>query len=568
MWTEWIFIGLLVLPCAVSTSQPKPIKVRFSSVNLRNVLHWLPGNDSLDTKFTVQYAVYGKPIKNAEGKSEIWRPVQECRKITRTWCDLSNETKAEEQGYFARVRAIGSQSSSTWVVTPRFDPKSETVFGAPEVSVEIENNSAIISLKGPMRYLSNTARLHPMKEVYPHMSYNLSIHNTHLNQVQYIPVVTSPYKYQLMEYNTKYCFSAKTRFLTIQMKSKSSVWHCITTPKDPVIEQLQSSLVGIVVPGLCICMFVVIGYILYHYLTGNDQKIPRTLKQPSFYPPPLKYATDITHLVTITEQPQFSKPLPVIDLNPPPIYTPPNPKDDLEGDYGSVSREGDGHEERDNQNITTCDHASPSAGVYAPQVNTCNCRSLAHAGHQLQTPEQTEAVSLIQMHLWPQVNTTLPLRPHAPVLSSQESVAGESSGLFISRNSFTGLFDLHLNLHKQKEAEEGRRTSGKEKGGQEERSSSENVPLLSGYAPWNITNVPPVQSDESDYSAEYSCVVIQPPAETAEQSESTNGREGGYVPISWSSETSQLELPQPEGGEEITGDSIFNGKWGLVLLNE
>lgn len=69
---------------------------------------------------------YGAPIKNAEGKSEIWRPVQECRKITRTWCDLSNETKAEEQGYFARVRAIGPQSSSTWAVTPRFDPKSES----------------------------------------------------------------------------------------------------------------------------------------------------------------------------------------------------------------------------------------------------------------------------------------------------------------------------------------------------------------------------------------------------------------------------------------------------------
>lgn len=273
--------------------------------------------------------------------------------------------------------------------------------------------------------------------------------------------------------------------------------------------------------------------------------------------------------MTVTEQPhQSTKTLTVIDLTPPPIYTPENPKDDLEGDYGSVSREGGGHEERDNQNIATCAHSSPSAGGYAPQVNTCDCRSLAHAGCLSQTPEQTEATSLLQRHLWPQVNATLPLCPQAPVLSSQESVAGESSGLFISRNPFTGLFDLQLNLHEQEEAEEGRRRDGKEKGGQEERSGSENVPLLSGYAPWNITSVPPVQSDESDYSAEYSCVVIQAPAETAEQSESRNGREGGYMPVSWSSETSQLGLPQPGGGEEITGDSIFNEKWGLVLLNE
>lgn len=278
---------------------------------------------------------------------------------------------------------------------------------------------------------------------------------------------------------------------------------------------------------------------------------------------------DITHLVTVTEQPyQSPKPLPVIDLKTPPRYTPQNCKDDLEDDYGSVSTEGGGHEERENQNIVSCDHSRPSAGVYAPQVNTFDCRSLAHAGCQSQTQEQTEAISLLQMHLWPQVNTTLPLRAQAPVLSSQDSVAGESSGLFISRNPFTGLFDLYLNLHKQKEAEEGRQTDGKEKGVQEERSNSENVPLLSAYAPWNITNGPPVQSEESDYSSEYSCVVIQPPAETAEQSELRDEREEGNVPFSWSSKTSQLGLPQPEGGEEITGDSIFNGKWGLVLLNE
>lgn len=42
---------------SVSTSPPEPIEVSFSSVNLRNVLHWLPGDDSPDTIFTVEYAV-------------------------------------------------------------------------------------------------------------------------------------------------------------------------------------------------------------------------------------------------------------------------------------------------------------------------------------------------------------------------------------------------------------------------------------------------------------------------------------------------------------------------------
>lgn len=57
-------------------------------------------------------------------------------------------------------------------------------FGPPVVSIEIENNSAIVTMKGPIRYQPNHEEpvVH-MANLYPQMMYNLSIHNTHRNQM-------------------------------------------------------------------------------------------------------------------------------------------------------------------------------------------------------------------------------------------------------------------------------------------------------------------------------------------------------------------------------------------------
>lgn len=46
---------------------------------------------------------------------------------------------------------------------------------------------------------------------------------------------------------------------------------------DPIISQLKWVVVGIVVLMLCVCVIVVIGYILYHYLMGIGQETPYTL---------------------------------------------------------------------------------------------------------------------------------------------------------------------------------------------------------------------------------------------------------------------------------------------------
>lgn len=67
---------------------------------------------------------YGDTIQGNKGKRVNWREVQHCTDIPRSWCDLSNETRDEEQGYHARVRTVGRKE---WVVTHRrFDPKLDS----------------------------------------------------------------------------------------------------------------------------------------------------------------------------------------------------------------------------------------------------------------------------------------------------------------------------------------------------------------------------------------------------------------------------------------------------------
>ncbi|XP_056150154.1 interleukin-20 receptor subunit alpha [Lampris incognitus] len=303
MWRIVVMLHLAVVSSKVSCSPSSPGKVFFSSMNLRNVLHWYPENDTQqNVHFTVQYAIYGDRFEGSGERQVYWRVVQQCKDIEWTWCDLTNETQDLEQGYYARVRAVVKKRSSKWMVTERrFDPKSDTSFGPPLVSFVMEGNSAIFTLRGPMRYQPNNHNPEiSMAILYPHMSYNLSVHNTRHNQTQYITFASSQYKYGLMEYDTEYCFSAKTRFLSMPVRCQPSAWDCITTPPDPVIGEMQKMVVGIVIPSLCLCMLGVSGYLLHRSMSAKGQKWPLILELNPQKSPPLTFCPENLNLILIS----------------------------------------------------------------------------------------------------------------------------------------------------------------------------------------------------------------------------------------------------------------------------
>ncbi|XP_062364922.1 interleukin-22 receptor subunit alpha-1 [Cinclus cinclus] len=108
----------------VTTERPSCLKhAAFSSTNFENILTWETEADiPPGTVFDVQYKQYGE---------KSWLSKRECQSITQLFCNLSRETENYREHFYGRVRARGC--SSSWVRSERFEPRKETVIGAPQV---------------------------------------------------------------------------------------------------------------------------------------------------------------------------------------------------------------------------------------------------------------------------------------------------------------------------------------------------------------------------------------------------------------------------------------------------
>ncbi|XP_066191143.1 interleukin-22 receptor subunit alpha-1 [Sylvia atricapilla] len=108
----------------VTTERPSCLKrAAFSSTNFENILTWETEADiPPGTVFDVQYKQYGE---------KSWHTKKECQSITQLFCNLSQETENFREHFYGRVRATGC--SPSWVRSERFEPRKETIIGAPQV---------------------------------------------------------------------------------------------------------------------------------------------------------------------------------------------------------------------------------------------------------------------------------------------------------------------------------------------------------------------------------------------------------------------------------------------------
>nr|ACN11305.1 Interleukin-20 receptor alpha chain precursor [Salmo salar] len=263
------------------SSVARPEGVHFNSMNLRNIVKWHPGKDAQnDTHYTVEYAIYGDRMDGGARRVR-WRVKKQCRNIPQTWCDLSNETTDLDEGYFARVKALGKNRSSKWTLTEKsFEPKADTTFGPPLVKLVVKENSVTVKLKGPMRWKTgNITKDYSLLKFYPQMTYNLSVYDNRSNKTQHFTVENRSFEYRLLAYETQYCFSAKAQVLSLILACHASEWQCLTTSKDPFYGQLLLMLLGAVVPSvICLFMLILVGCLVYHFVCGNKQKSPPFLE--------------------------------------------------------------------------------------------------------------------------------------------------------------------------------------------------------------------------------------------------------------------------------------------------
>ncbi|XP_021467514.2 interleukin-20 receptor subunit alpha isoform X2 [Oncorhynchus mykiss] len=384
-----------------------PEGVHFNSVNLRNIAKWHPGKDTPnDTHYTVEYAIYGDRMDS--GATQVrWRVKNQCRDIPQTQCDLSNETTDLDEGYFARVKAVGTNLSSKWAFTEkRFDPKADTTFGPPLVKLVLKENSVTVKLKGPMRWKTgNMTKEYSLLKIYPQMTYNLSVYDNRSNKT----------------------------VLSLPIPWHASEWQCLTTPKDPFYDQLLLMLMGAIVPSvICLFMLILAGCLFYYFVCGNKQKSPPFLEILDVQNPPQTFCPEHTVTVNVVLV-NIAKPMELIAIKPNNIPTLIHQTEwELELPYTSQQapgieppKEGSCEDEFDEAQPEHLDYGFVGAAPAMPEVRESEASDI----------EKTRPLRLSQ------VNPYIAQRC-AP--GSQEPVENVLTGMCLDMDPKTGLFRMPL----------------------------------------------------------------------------------------------------------------------------
>ncbi|NXS60275.1 I20RA protein, partial [Brachypteracias leptosomus] len=252
-------------------SLPNPRNVHFESVNMKNVLHWsAPEGTGDGVLYKVKYSIYGV------GK---WIRKPECRNITRTWCDLSNETSDYEEQYYASVKAFLNGMCSEWMETTRFNPLTDTKIDPPMVSVSSTEKSISIILTAPEKWKGSPKEDSvSLLQVFPGLQYNVSVLNKKTKKRWFFSISNNTLVVPWLEPGTAYCVSAQIHVTTPLLNSGFSKEHCIATLKDEMAEETITIIFGYILPIILAVLFISMAcYCVHRYIHVNKQKHPSNL---------------------------------------------------------------------------------------------------------------------------------------------------------------------------------------------------------------------------------------------------------------------------------------------------
>ncbi|XP_059837270.1 uncharacterized protein LOC132400328 [Hypanus sabinus] len=275
---ELFLVAVLILQAEAENSKesslPAPRNVHFLSVNLQNVLHWErpTRRESGKQLFSVHYKVYGEPD---------WKIKTECQNITRTYCDLSNETDDYKEHYYARVRSVSEAGFSNWIRSGRFNPEMETNFTSPEVKLEAGVCSISIILT-PSKKWQDNHHVHsiPLTQIFHDLKFEVLVIDRKTNKSGIFLENGGIKTVDGLEHDTTYCVIAWSVEYSTGKKSDPSEIQCTTTPKDPSKQMVKIILLGCVLPiFFFIFLFVSVCCFMYKYINASDQKRPINLLQ-------------------------------------------------------------------------------------------------------------------------------------------------------------------------------------------------------------------------------------------------------------------------------------------------
>ncbi|XP_077193733.1 interleukin-22 receptor subunit alpha-1 [Paroedura picta] len=238
----------------------------FQSTNFDNIFTWEHGKETLPgTIYDVQYKTYGA----------TWQNKSECQNITQLFCNLTRETENYTERYHARVRAtVPNRCVSEWVVSPRFNPKENTVVGEPEVTYIPNVRSIKFIIQPPYTPLRDEAnRTLTVEDIfsrYDVIRYQIIIFCKKTLQKWKKTETNKEFEISELEPDTEYNGTINIKYL--EKNSKLHRFGVRTLPDNRWLSYLFG-----VVAFMVLLVFGMMYYLVYKYTKGYTTQQPISL---------------------------------------------------------------------------------------------------------------------------------------------------------------------------------------------------------------------------------------------------------------------------------------------------
>ncbi|XP_027555342.1 interleukin-10 receptor subunit alpha [Neopelma chrysocephalum] len=257
-------LALLLAPHTHGEGLASPRRVRFAAETTWHVLRWEPGHGHpRDVCYDVEYKVYGTKIP--------WTAVPECTKSSGQSCDLTFYTLDPDRRYYARVRAVSGNHTSSWQRTNAFSPQDASLRLSGQ-SLSVRGNTIHVQLQLLFRSGKVTVRY---EDIHKGMrQYWVYVRKTQDNQTFEVVEDRAEFTLRDLLWGTEYCLSVEPSVTNRRVRAMRTDEQCVTTnQRDRTVELLPS-----ILSPCFVVLLGILGALLVHTYVKKPVRTPSVLK--------------------------------------------------------------------------------------------------------------------------------------------------------------------------------------------------------------------------------------------------------------------------------------------------
>ncbi|NXP23934.1 I10R1 protein, partial [Scytalopus superciliaris] len=227
-------LALLLTWPAEGEELERPQSVRFAAEIAWHLLRWEPGhNRSGDIRYDVEYKVYGTSIP--------WTAIPECTRTSGHSCDLTYYTLDPDRRYYARVRAVSGNHTSSWQRTNVFSLREASLRLSGQ-SLSVRGNTIHVQLQLLFQAGNVTVKY---EDIHKDMrQYQVYIRRMQDNETFAVVKTTAEFTLRDLFWGTEYCLSVEPRVTNRPVPTTRTDEQCVTTGHKHGSEKLLPSILS------------------------------------------------------------------------------------------------------------------------------------------------------------------------------------------------------------------------------------------------------------------------------------------------------------------------------------